>query len=1174
MKQAFSMFIVAASTLLATTVLEGQILWNDVGHIPQSSQIDWTNAGLLSGTSFDAVDAYDVTDYGAVPNDGQNDYNAIMAAVNAAQGVAGLSVVYFPAGTYNVNSIIHLSRIDSSIGYSDIVLQGAGSDQTILQFTVGSTNHCINVYGIASGGEYDLTDIVPKGSTQLDLSDLSTFNVNDWIHLCEQDFPYGEAEDDVGRFVGQITQLSTIGAGQATMKDEASKEYRPEYTLWIQKLYPIMNVGIENLKIQRMDQDPVTWEDGNANINFNYAVNCWIRGVESDNATYAHLIINHSSQIEISGNYFHHARSYGIWDPPFGVEGTGYGMLMGHSSTNCLVENNIFKKVRHAMLLRTGANSNVLTYNYSRESEGYTLEFIGDINLHGRYPYANLFEHNFVEFIEADDTHDLNGPYNAFVRNIAQDHEGVMHTMVLVDAENTSVLGCELRLDETYTPIVTAGNTSLSADLYGILIEIDPPYNTYETGILISHSDLAENWYYFKSSMHLHDVSYYYSQRPAFLNSNYTFPSIGPEFTSQNIPAKDRYNGPNKTYLANPTLKPLTTSGIVEYDQIWPDGHTLTGNVLISDNTFILVEDGATINLNGYNIAHLGSGQIIREGAATFLPYDIRLKNGSTITGQYSSIYLALTHSIAGQEVVELAPATYTFNNNLTVASGKTLRPLAGTTLNFNGNYKLRVEGTLTADGTSSNKITFTRSSGAWYGIELYNSMNSQISYSNIHNAQYGLRAINSYPALSSSSVKYNTVGVRFENNSLAYGGVLQGNVIAENSSDGVQCFQYSDPGIGANNLIRYNNFYGVYGDAGSIPNLGASSSEGYNSIYYNGTEVWSAYSGTIYARYNWWGDANPTPNVSGNVVWSNHLTFDPNSGMGKPLAGDPSNKDSENQLSGASEADTLGMAEVDLAYKIFLGGEYDEALSRFEAIVGKYPDNFSSRRALVFVTRCLDRLNRRNESLSRTAQLVQNFAGKEVYGLAQSLAVGELVKSGQYAEAVAQSQEIVNNFPGTTLAKYALYDLGSIHWYRLEDEKAGESYFRQLIAAWPEDDLTISALATLGEWKPGQGKGSQPGFAGLESVPRSYELAQNFPNPFNPQTEILYQLPEPGRVSLKIYDLLGKEVRTLVEEFREAGYHQVIWDGRDNANRTVPSGVYLRKLAANGFVQTKRWPS
>lgn len=282
---------------------------------------------------------------------------------------------------------------------------------------------------------------------------------------------------------------------------------------------------------------------------------------------------------------------------------------------------------------------------------------------------------------------------------------------------------------------------------------------------------------------------------------------------------------------------------------------------------------------------------------------------------------------------------------------------------------------------------------------------------------------------------------------------------------------------------------------------------------------------------------------------------------MGKPLAGDPSNKDSENQLSSESEADTLGMAEVDLAYKIFLGGEYNEALSRFEAIVGKYPDHFSSRRALIFVTRCLDRLNRRNESLSRVAQLAQNFAGKEIYGLAQSIAVGELVKNKQYAEAVAQSEEIVKNFPGTTLAKYALYDLGSIHWYRLEDEKAGESYFRQLIAAWPEDDLTISALATLGEWKPAQGKGRQPDLAPLENVPTTYALAQNFPNPFNPQTEIRYQLPEAGRITLKIFDVLGKEVRTLVDEFREAGYHQVNWDGRDNFGKKAASAIYIYRL-------------
>ncbi len=217
MKQGFSIFIVVTLILLTTTVSEGQI--ND-GLIPQSSQVDWTNAGLLLGTSFEAVDVYSVINYGAVPNDGQNDYSAIMAAINAAQSAAGLSVVYFPTGTYNINGTISLSRTGSSMGYSDIVLQGAGSDRTILQFTVGSTNHCINVYGVTSGGEYALTNTVTKGSTLLVRSDWSMFNVNDWIHLCEWNFPYGGSDP---AFVGQITQLSTIGAGQATMKDEASR---------------------------------------------------------------------------------------------------------------------------------------------------------------------------------------------------------------------------------------------------------------------------------------------------------------------------------------------------------------------------------------------------------------------------------------------------------------------------------------------------------------------------------------------------------------------------------------------------------------------------------------------------------------------------------------------------------------------------------------------------------------------------------------------------------------------------------------------------------------------------------------------------------------------------------------------------------------------------------------
>jgi hypothetical protein len=455
-----------------------------------------------------------------VPNDGQNDYSAVMAAINAAQATEGLSIVYFPAGTYNINSTINLSRTGSSMGYSDIVLQGVGSNQTILQFSVGSTNSCINIYGVTSGGEYGLTDIVTKGSTLLVRSDFSMFNVNDWIHLCEEFFPYGGSESD--RFVGQITQLSAIGAGQATIKDEASKEYKPEYALWIQKLYPIMNVGIENLKIYRADQNPVTWEEGNANINFNIAVNCWVRGVESDNTTYNHLSINRCSHIEISGNYVHHARSYGIYDPPLGVKGTGYGMTISYSSTNCLITNNIWHHLRHAMTIALGANCNVFVYNYSREQTSYEPQMLGDICLHGRYPYANLFEQNVVCQISADNTHHKNGPYNAFLRNWVTSppmNRLKLHGPIwLHDAPNTAVLGCETWMGITENPIDTTGSTtSLSVDKYG-----------YYNGAYRSHLYMTiyeSSWRLNESA--LGDLTYYYSSRPDYLDMSYTWPSLG-----------------------------------------------------------------------------------------------------------------------------------------------------------------------------------------------------------------------------------------------------------------------------------------------------------------------------------------------------------------------------------------------------------------------------------------------------------------------------------------------------------------------------------------------------------------------------------------------------------------------------------------------------------------------
>ena len=89
--------------------------------------------------------------------------------------------------------------------------------------------------------------------------------------------------------------------------------------------------------------------------------------------------------------------------------------------------------------------------------------------------------------------------------------------------------------------------------------------------------------------------------------------------------------------------------------------------------------------------------------------------------------------------------------------------------------------------------------------------------------------------------------------------------------------------------------------------------------------------------------------------------------------------------------------------------------------------------------------------------------------------------------------------------------------------------------------------------------------------LPEVFALDQNYPNPFNPSTTIRYALPKAVQVKVIIYDILGREVRTLVDDFKQAGYQQIVWDGRSNAGAAVASGIYLYRLEAGAFVKTRK---
>ena len=91
------------------------------------------------------------------------------------------------------------------------------------------------------------------------------------------------------------------------------------------------------------------------------------------------------------------------------------------------------------------------------------------------------------------------------------------------------------------------------------------------------------------------------------------------------------------------------------------------------------------------------------------------------------------------------------------------------------------------------------------------------------------------------------------------------------------------------------------------------------------------------------------------------------------------------------------------------------------------------------------------------------------------------------------------------------------------------------------------------------------------KTIPDQYILFPNYPNPFNPLTTLRYDLPENAMVNITIYDMLGREIKTLVNTTQDAGFKSVQWDATNDYGKPVSAGIYLYQIQAGEFVQTKK---
>lgn len=168
-----------------------------------------------------------------------------------------------------------------------------------------------------------------------------------------------------------------------------------------------------------------------------------------------------------------------------------------------------------------------------------------------------------------------------------------------------------------------------------------------------------------------------------------------------------------------------------------------------------------------------------------------------------------------------------------------------------------------------------------------------------------------------------------------------------------------------------------------------------------------------------------------------------------------------------------------------------------------------------------------------------------------------------------ALTNQVVGTFDNVTYNKNNLEKYASID-YQVDCSgiNAGEYYLRLVTNVTGEANYTLANIVN-DNTTLAKKSFNKVNFTGSE-IPTTYDLAQNYPNPFNPRTTIRYQLPKDGLVTLKIYDILGSEIATLVNEEKIAGKYEINFSATGGAS-SLASGVYIYKIQAGDFTSSKK---
>lgn len=541
--------------------------------IPLDKRVEWDKAGYQY-LSTEPQLRVNVMDYGAIANGESDDKPAIEKAITSLKGRCG--IVYLPAGHYLLQSGLVLP--------DSVILRGDGSEFTFLK--INSTDDCFSINGSATGIFTSVISGFEINSNQIIVKNPKLFVIGNYVEIRQDNGSWDTKPASwANKVVGQISKITDIIGDKLILEDKLRTDFDASLKPEIQKIIPRKHVRVENLNIERTNNN----EDGCANnFQFSYAVNCLISGVESNKSGGSHVKVCLSSHIEITGSYFHHAYMYD------GVGTRGYGVVLDTHSGLCLVSNNIFKYLRHSMMIKAGANGNVFAYNYSTNvyrngANEFPADFSADISLHGHYSFANLFEGNIVQNIIIDDYWGPSGQHNTFFRNRVE-HYGIF--MSTSNTNNTNFVGNEIvgAFPHGFFLLSGKGNFLFGNNRNGTI----SPTTTTE----------------------LSDYSYYYQTTPSFWDIPDQWPSIGitNKLNAGTIPAKNRFNAGIYTVSSDDLSSPSS--------KILSNQDKKYNNLEVIPNPasqYVFVDINSTGNMESRLIFSDLNGKIIKQGIFYFV---------------------------------------------------------------------------------------------------------------------------------------------------------------------------------------------------------------------------------------------------------------------------------------------------------------------------------------------------------------------------------------------------------------------------------------------------------------------------------------------------------------------------------------------------------------------------